>query len=229
MNTLLLNYPLLTLAAFVLIYFVLDRIAPHIMASFEEIFISIVLALMTLVAFVQVVLRYGFNTGLSGGLELNRILFAWLILFGMSYALRINAHLGIDTFIRLFPHRIFRIIAVFGALASFAYAMILITADWLVPLGASTRGGGAVDYWWKMYRVGIGLDDLTYPSFMVEWAGQLRVHRWVAYLILPIGLGLFAMRALQALVQIVRGTRELSIASHEAEDLVAENKDILKD
>lgn len=64
---------------------------------------------------------------------------------------------------------------------------------------------------------------------MVEWAGQERVHRWVAYLILPIGLGLFAMRALQAFFDILWGRRELIIASHEAEDLVAENKNVLKD
>ena len=229
MYELVLAYPTLFLLGFIAIYFLLDRVAPRFMANFEEIFIALVLAAMTLTAFVQVVLRYGFNSGMQGALEFNRILFAWLILFGMSYAVRINAHLGIDSLIRLFPPRWFRIFALFGALASALYAIILINADWLQALGASTRGGGAVDYWWKMYRVGIGLDDLMYPDFMVEWAGQERVHRWVAYLILPIGLALFAMRCLQALFDIFHGRRELIIASHEAEELVAENKDILKD
>ncbi|MBJ3776811.1 TRAP transporter small permease [Acuticoccus sp. 2012] len=199
------------------------------MASFEEIFIAVILALMTLVAFVQVVLRYGFNTGITGALELNRILFAWLILFGMSYGVRVGTHLGIDTLIRTFPRPVFRAFAVFGAAAALLWAVILISGDWLTHLGATTRGGGAVDYWWRFFRVGTGLDDLMYPSFMREWAGQDRVHRWVAYLILPIGLGLFAMRTLQALVEIVQGKRDLIIASHEAEDLVAENKDALRD
>lgn len=229
MYELVLTYPTLFLVGFVVLYFILDRLAPAFMASFEETFISIILAAMVLTAFVQVVLRYGFNTGLQGALELNRILFAWLILFGMSYAVRINAHLGIDSLIRAMPQRWFRFFALFGAAACVLYAVIFINADWLKPLGAETRGGGAVDYWWKMFRVGIGLDDLKYPQFMVEWAGQERMHRWIAYLILPIGLGLFAMRALQAFFDIAKGRRELIIASHEAEDLVAENKDILKD
>ena len=229
MYELVLSYPTFFLVGFVLVYFILDRIAPAFMASFEETFIAIILAAMVMTAFVQVVLRYGFNTGLQGALELNRILFAWLILFGMSYAVRINAHLGIDSLIRVMPQRWFRVFALAGAAATFLYAVILINADWLKPLGAETRGGGAIDYWWRMFRVGIGLDDLMYPDFMVGWAGQERVHRWVAYLILPIGLGLFAMRAMQAFFDIAKGRRELIIASHEAEDLVAENKDILKD
>ncbi|GAB5374027.1 MAG: TRAP transporter small permease subunit [Acuticoccus sp.] len=224
-----LNYPTPVLVGFIVLYFALDRLAPRFMASFEETALAVIMAAMVMTAFVQVVLRYGFNTGLQGALELNRILFAWLILFGMSYAVRINAHLGIDSLIRALPHRWLRAFALFGAAATFFYAVVLISADWLKPLGAETRGGGAVDYWWKMYRVGIGLDDLMYPDFMVEWAGQERVHRWVAYLILPIGLGLFAMRALQAFFDILWGRRELIIASHEAEDLVAENKNVLKD
>ncbi|WMS44244.1 TRAP transporter small permease [Acuticoccus sp. MNP-M23] len=229
MASLLLNYPLLTLVGFITLYFIADKLAPRVMNELEEIVIALILAAMTLVAFVQVVMRYGFNSGFQGALELNRILFAWLILFGMSYAVKINSHLGIDSLIRLFPRPVFRGFAIFGALAVLLYAVMFINADWLKSLGATTRGGGAVDYWWKMYRVGIGLDDLKYPAFMVEMTGQDRVHRWVAYLILPIGLGLLAMRAVQALVEIIQGKRELIIASHEAEDLVEKNRNILKD
>jgi C4-dicarboxylate transporter DctQ subunit len=58
---------------------------------------------------------------------------------------------------------------------------------------------------------------------------QERVQRWIAYLILPIGLGLFGFRSLQAIIAIWRDDRELIIAGHEAEELVAENKDKLKD
>jgi C4-dicarboxylate transporter DctQ subunit len=46
---------------------------------------------------------------------------------------------------------------------------------------------------------------------------------------LPFGLALFSFRCLQASIQIWRGERELIVASHEAEDLVAENKHRIKD
>ena len=90
--------------------------------------------------------------------------------------------------------------------------------------------GGAWDYWSKMYKIGIGLDDLRYPEFLQDSLGvQERVQRWIAYLILPVGLALFAFRCAEAVWQILTGEREMMIAAHEAEELVAENKDVLKD
>ena len=92
------------------------------------------------------------------------------------------------------------------------------------------RQSGALGYWTLMYNTGIGLDDVRYPVWMQETFGlQERVQRWVAYLMLPIGLALLAFRSVQAFVDILRGRRELIIAGHEAEDLVAENRDVLKD
>ncbi|ADZ69193.1 TRAP transporter small permease [Polymorphum gilvum] len=196
---------------------------------FEEGVLAFLLAAMTIVTFTQVVARYGFNSGWTGALEFTRILFAWLILFGMSYGVKIGAHLGVDAVVRLLPTRLFRTVAVFGALCGVAYGVILLSSDWLQLFGANARGG-AIDYWSKMYKIGIGLDDLRYPEFIQETFGtKQRVQRWIAYLILPIGLALFAFRCLQAAWQIVRGEREMMIAAHEAEELVAENKDVLKD
>lgn len=86
---------------------------------------------MTLVSFTQVVARYGFNTGWTGALEFTRILFAWLILFGMSYGIKIGTHLGVDAVIRLFPRPVFRFFAIFGGLCGVAYAVILLSSDWL--------------------------------------------------------------------------------------------------
>ncbi|MCP4316784.1 MAG: TRAP transporter small permease [Hyphomicrobiales bacterium] len=208
----------------------MERARPNAVTRFEENVLAVLLALITVVSFIQVIARYGFNTGWGGALEFTRILFAWMILFGMSYGIKIGSHLGVDAFIKMLPARAFRAVALFGALCAVIYAVMLISSTWLTLFGVETRGGGAVDYWSKMYKVGIGLDDLRYPAWIQDTFGlQERVHRWIAYLILPIGLALFAFRSLQAMAQIWRGERAMIIASHEAEELVAENKDILKD
>jgi C4-dicarboxylate transporter DctQ subunit len=214
--------------------FLWERKFPDAVNRFEENVIAILMALITIVSFVQVVARYGFNTGWGGALEFTRILFAWMILFGMSYAIKIGAHLGVDAVIRLFPKPLFKLVAVFGALCCVLYAAMLFHAGWLHFFGAKEvtnyRQAGAIGYWQLMFNIGLGLDDLRYPELMQSAFGiQDRVHRWVAYLMLPIGLGLLAFRSLQAMVEIWSGDRELIIAGHEAEDLVAENKDILKD
>ena len=217
------------LLVFVAAYFVVDRMFPETVDRFEQNFISGLLAAMVLISFLPVVARYGFHTGWGGAFEFTGILFAWLIMFGMGYAIKINTHLGVDAFIQLFPERAMRGFAVFGAVACMLYAVILLYSNWLQVFGVDSRGG-ALDYWAKMYKVGIGLDDLTYPAWMQETFGlQDRVQRWLAYLALPAGLGLFAMRCAQALVAILTGHRHTMIAAHEAEDLVAENRDVLKD
>ncbi len=196
---------------------------------FEEGVLALLLAAMTIVSFTQVVARYGFNSGWGGALEFTRVLFAWLILFGMSYGVKIGSHLGVDAVIRMFPKPLFRAVAIFGALCGVVYGLTLLWSEWLHVFGIDTKGG-AIDYWRKMFKIGIGLDDLRYPDVIIETFGtKERVQRWIAYLILPVGLALFMFRCLQAAWQIYTGDREMMIAAHEAEDLVAENKDILKD
>lgn len=221
----------ITLAIMVMLVllFLVERVRPHWVQRAEENFLALLLALITLVSFAQVIARYGFNTGWGGGLEFTTIMFAWMILFGMSYGIRTGTHLGVDALIRKFPKPLFKAAALFGAMCGVMYGVLLLSADWLQYLGADTRGG-AIDYWSKFFKIGIGLDDLRYPDWFQSVFGmQERVHRWLAYLMLPLGLALFTYRCVQAVVQIWRGDRELIVAGHEAEDLVAENKNLFKD
>ncbi|MCO6184737.1 TRAP transporter small permease [Rhizobium sp. L1K21] len=221
--------PWLLLALLVLVYYIIDKLKPEALARFEENTLAILLAVITLVAFTQVIARYGFNSGWSGALEFQRILFAWLILFGMSYGVRTSTHLGVDAFVRMLPPSAMKMVAIFGALACIVYAAIFLAADWLQIFGADTKGG-SVFYWSKIYKINAGLDEMKWPEFMVNALGlKERLPRWLAYLILPAGLALFILRSAQALVQIAKGERDLIIAGHEAEDLVAEHKDALKD
>jgi TRAP-type C4-dicarboxylate transport system permease small subunit len=82
---------------------------------FESIVVSC-LALMLVLVFSNVVLRYGFNSGLSRSDEGARFLFVWLTFIGAVIALRDNAHLGIDLLVRRLPSRGQRICAVLGEL-----------------------------------------------------------------------------------------------------------------
>lgn len=221
--------PWVILVLFVAFYWYLDRRNPQRLARFEENVLAVILAVITFVAFTQVIARYGFNSGWSGALEFQRILFSWMILFGMSVGLRAGTHLGVDAFVRMFPRPLFRLTAIFGAVVCIVYAAIFLEASWLRLFRANTKGGAMV-YWSTIYRTGAGLDEMKWPQFLVDAFGMKeRLPRWSAYLVLPMGLGLFMMRAVQALMQVVRGEREMLIASHEAEELVAENKNVLGD
>ncbi len=65
--------------------------------------IVVSLALMVIMVFSNVVLRYAFNSGITATEELSRLLFLWLIFIGAIVAMKEGAHLGVDTLIARLP------------------------------------------------------------------------------------------------------------------------------
>ena len=59
----------------------------------------IALALMVILVFGNVVLRYGFNTGITVSEELSRWLFVWITFMGAIVAMKEGSHLGSDTLV----------------------------------------------------------------------------------------------------------------------------------
>jgi len=62
------------------------------------------LAVMSLMVFANVVLRYVFDTGITFTEEVSRMLFVWLTFIGSIVALRQGTHLGMDTVVSRLPH-----------------------------------------------------------------------------------------------------------------------------
>ena len=56
-----------------------------------------ILGLMVLLVFSNVVLRYGFNSGIVFSEEVSRFLFVWMVFLGSVLMLRDNGHLGVHT------------------------------------------------------------------------------------------------------------------------------------
>lgn len=69
-----------------------------------EVTIALCLAVMAILVFGNVVLRYGFNSGLMFSEEISRLLFVWLTFLGTILASREHAHLGVDSLVRRLPH-----------------------------------------------------------------------------------------------------------------------------
>lgn len=68
-----------------------------------EAVIVISLAIMALLVFGNVVLRYAFNSGIAISEELSRLLFVWLIFLGAILASAQHAHIGFDTLVKSLP------------------------------------------------------------------------------------------------------------------------------
>ena len=68
----------------------------------EWLLISI-LGLMVILVFGNVVLRYGFNSGITFSEEVSRYLFVWMVFLGSVLMLRDNGHLGVHTVTKKLP------------------------------------------------------------------------------------------------------------------------------
>lgn len=225
-------WPHLLLLVFILVLWFLDHRFPKAVDRAEENLLIFALISIMLVAFGQVVARYGFNTGWSAALEYNTVAFSWLILMGMSFGIKHGSHLGVDIVLNSVSAPVGKFLSLLGAVGCMIYGLVLLDSTWVAALGIDVRGG-AIEYWAKMYKVGIGAEELRYPAIFAEWfdlnTRDMRVDRWLILLILPISLAMLVFRSLQAFVAIWTGQRHHLISGHEAQDLVDENKDVLKD
>jgi len=86
------------------------------------------LALMVVMVFGNVVLRYAFNSGITASEELSRWLFVWMTFLGAVVAMRHHAHLGTDTLVARLP--------IAGKKACFALAhLLMLYVCWLMLKG----------------------------------------------------------------------------------------------
>lgn len=129
------------------------------------------LAAMTLLTFFQVVLRYVFNSGWVWSLEATTYLFAALVLIGMSYGVRTQAHIAVDLLVKRFPMRIRRYIALFAVASCLAYALLMLYGSSVFVRGLFILGNDARD---------------------------VPLQKWVLTATMPLGFFLLASRFLQS-------------------------------
>jgi TRAP-type C4-dicarboxylate transport system permease small subunit len=67
-----------------------------------EVLLVILLASMAIMVFGNVVLRYGFNSGILVSEEMSRYFFVWLTFIGAVVTFRENAHLGVESLVQRF-------------------------------------------------------------------------------------------------------------------------------
>jgi len=137
----------------------------------EEAFMSAALAFMTLLTFVQVVMRYGFGTGFVWSLEVTTYVAAWLVLIGMSYGVRTQAHIAVDLLTSRLAPPLARTVAIVALALALAYCALMIYGSGQFVARLITLGNDARD---------------------------IPVPRWLLTGIMPIAFALFAVRLVQA-------------------------------
>ena len=171
----------------------------------EESVLSFLLVFMTLLVFVEVVLRFGFNTGIHWAQEVTLHASAWFVLFGISYGVKVGAHIGVDAIVRLLSPEVKRIVSIISVLLCLVYCALILMGAW--------------EYLAKVYSIGIAMEDTPTPSvfmalipesmmwdvFKIDEEEPL-LPMWIAHGPLLIGFLLLTYRFLEVLKKLL--TRE---------------------
>jgi len=144
----------------------------------EEAIISILLVATTLLVFLDVVIRFCFNSGFLWSQELTLHMSAWFVLFGASYGVKVGSHIGMDAFVKLFPRNGQRILTGIACIAAISYCGLLLYGSWV--------------YLSKMQKIGIHLEDLPIPT-------------WIAHSMLIVGFVFLTIRLLVVLFSVITG------------------------
>ncbi|MBL4831128.1 MAG: TRAP transporter small permease [Aliivibrio sp.] len=180
-----------------------------ILHRFEENTISLLLVSITLLVFIEVILRFVFNTGLLWAQEVTLYLSAWMVLMGASWGVREGTHIGVDAMVKLLPKKGQRIVTLCSIALCLVYCGLFLYGSWV--------------YLSKMKMIAIEMDDLP-------------IEKWIAMSCLIFGFALTGLRLLVIGFQVMKGTRigfgfadEAKDSMHLADQVKAEDLDITKD
>lgn len=161
----------------------------------------ICLAVMAVLVFANVVLRYAFDSGVALSEELARLLFVWLIFLGAILASRQHAHIGFDSLVRKLPVRARKTVILANA------ALMLVACIFFVIGG------------WKQAVINL---DNSYPVLGIAYA-------WLYAVAIVFGVGL-ALSIMLNVRDVLRGqasdealvlTQDLESRVHEKVDRIS--------
>lgn len=136
----------------------------------EEFILVLTMAIMVIIMFVQSTSRYFIGSSFTWGSELAQYLHIWQIWIGASLAVRLQSHIRVDVFVKLFPPIIQKVLNFMAILFWFVFAAFLA-------------------YEGSAYVMEVLASGQTSPS--------LHVPMWIPYLAIPIGGFLMVVRLIQ--------------------------------
>lgn len=135
----------------------------HFTDRVEEGLIAFFLGAMTLLTFVNVVMRYLFNDNILWALELTVFMFAWMVLVGASYGVKKHFHIGVDVVIDKAPPPLRKVLALVAVSCCLTFSILLLIGSW--------------NYWYPFAteRAWYETDDIPMPEmfqFMSDWFNE---------------------------------------------------------
>lgn len=145
--------------------------------KFEMAICVTLMSIMSVLLFVQVIMRYVVGQSLSWSEELARYIFIWLIYLGISYGAKIMKHIKIEAALAAFPERLRPYVVILGDIIFLCFALYICYAGHNMVV--------------RQMRLG-----QTSPA--------MGMPMWILYAAPMVGFGLTAIRQLQTIIHRVR-------------------------
>ncbi len=92
---------------------------------------GVLVIVMMLLIVVDVSGRYFFNSPLLGGVEVSRVVLAWILFLSLSYGLIRGAHVRVELITSRFPPRLRFILDIMVSILSLVFFVMAIYSGWL--------------------------------------------------------------------------------------------------
>jgi TRAP-type C4-dicarboxylate transport system permease small subunit len=132
----------------------------------EKFTLAVMLSVMILLAFIQIILRNVFSSGIAWGDPLVRYLVLWVGFTGASLATREGKHITIEVFSRWLSERGNRYLQAISTLISALVCTLLVFAGWTFVLNEAKMGGTT----------------------------SLQIPIWIPQIIIPVAFAVMALR-----------------------------------
>ncbi|MBZ4645393.1 MAG: hypothetical protein PWR27_1483 [Petroclostridium sp.] len=106
----------------------------------EDYILVAFMAIMSVVIFFQVIMRYVFRSSLTWSEELARYLFVWIVYFAISYAVKERKHIKIEAALYLMPKKVRPYMPIIGDIIVFVFSAFIIVTSWEIVLRQASGG-----------------------------------------------------------------------------------------
>lgn len=139
----------------------------------EEIFLVICIAVMVVVIFLQVVMRYAFNNSLSWSEELARFLFVWASWMGISFGQKKGEHITITLVSNRFKGKSKAVFLAIGDVLTLAILAVLLVK---------------------------GIEVTDRIAGMATTTAALHMPKWIMYASVPLSCMLMGIRVFKKMI-----------------------------
>ena len=105
------------------------KVVKKIADNFEGYCCAVMLAVMSVVVFLQVIFRFVIKASLPWSEELSRYLLVYITYFGCAYGIKTGAHLGVEAFVLILPKTVQKAINVLVQIGGLVVCVLILKFD----------------------------------------------------------------------------------------------------